>query len=216
MVEPSRSAPVKRLLNFVRTGLPFVSCREALAWLENLLQEVPAGQPRVVLPPAAVGIDETQFQKLRSGTLRRGLQIGYGHSYEALTLPYPPFGEILQALLTQPSLKIERALSTNLQDRVELHYWAGLAHRQYQEVEYCRTHDQEVIKTYRLAGNILGLAAVVVQTPQTYVNSCFRSSQHPGRLACPMSVQYRTSACLAMRPLLMVAGKFSSRKEELP
>ena len=52
MVEPSRSAQVKRLLNCVRTDVPCVSLGEQLARLENLLQEVLAGQPRVVLLPA--------------------------------------------------------------------------------------------------------------------------------------------------------------------
>jgi hypothetical protein len=145
MVEPSRSVPIKRLLNFVRMGLPFISRREQLAWLENTLQEMLAGRARVVPLPAEAGIDQTQrLQELQSGALRRGRQVGCGRSCEALLLPYSPVVELLPALLDQPSRKIESTLSTNRQDRVELHAWAALSHRRDQEGGYCHVHDRIV------------------------------------------------------------------------
>jgi hypothetical protein len=129
MVEPSRSAPSKRLLNCVRIGLPCGSGEEELSCLENTLQERLADEPRAVLLLAEAGIGEMQrVQELRSGTLRRSRQVGYGRSYEALALPYQPVIERLQARLDQPSLKTEHRLSTNRQDRGDLHYWAALAH----------------------------------------------------------------------------------------
>jgi hypothetical protein len=160
MVEPSRSAPVKRLLNCARTDLPCVSIGEQLAWLDNLLQDVLAGQPRAGLLPAEADIGETQCQELRSATLCRGSEVGYGHCPEVLALPNPSVVEILPAQLHQPSLTIKRTLSTDLLDRVELHSGAELAHRRDQEMESCRTHDQEGIKACGLAigDNVKGQA----------------------------------------------------------
>jgi hypothetical protein len=88
---------------------------------------------------------------------------------EDLTLPYLPFVEILPALLDQPSLGIERTLSTNLQDRAELHYWAGLGLHRDQDVGPCRAHNDAPIKTYRLTGNIPGQADVLVEKTETYL-----------------------------------------------
>jgi hypothetical protein len=151
MVEPSRSAPVKRLLNCVRTDLPCVSLREQPACLENFLQEVSAGQPRVVLLPTGADIGETQSQELRSGTLCRGSEVGSGHCPQVLALPNPPAVEIFQAPLHQPSRTIKRTLSTAWLDRRVLHSGAELAHRRDQQMKSCRTHDQPGVKACRLA-----------------------------------------------------------------
>src|SRR4029450_11133981 len=125
MAEPSRSDPLNRRSNFVRTAPSCVSCREEFAWLRNILQEVFAGQRRVVLLPGEAGIGKTQEpQELRSGALRHGLQVGFDRGYGELISLSLPFVEISQAMLDPPSLEIERTLSINLQDRVELHYWA--------------------------------------------------------------------------------------------
>jgi class 3 adenylate cyclase/tetratricopeptide (TPR) repeat protein len=79
---------------------PFVGRREELVWLESVLQEVLAGQPRVVLVLGEAGIGKTRLlHEMRSDILRRGLQIGYGRCYEDLTLPYLPFVEVLSSLL---------------------------------------------------------------------------------------------------------------------
>jgi hypothetical protein len=85
---------------------------------------------------------------------------------EKLTLPFLPFVEILPALLNQLLLEIQRTPSTSLQDRAELHYWAGLAHWRDQDVGSCRTHYEEPIEAYLLAGNIQGLAEVLVEKPR--------------------------------------------------
>lgn len=168
MAEPSRSDPVKRLSNFVRTAPSFVSRREEFAWLRNILQEVLAGQRRVVLLPGEAGIGKTQEpQELRSGALRHGLQVGFDRSYGELIPLSLPFVEISQAMLDPPSLEIERTLSMNLQDRVELHYWAGLAHRRDQAVEPCLAHCEDAIEVHRLAGNIRGLAEGLVEKTET-------------------------------------------------
>jgi hypothetical protein len=168
MAEPSRSDPVKRLSNFVRTAPSFVSRREEFAWLRNILQEVLAGQRRVVLLPVEAGIGKTQEpQELRSGALRHGLQVGFDRSYGELNPLSLPFVEISQAMLDQPSLEIERTLSMNLQDRVELHYWAGLAHRRDQAVEPCLAHCEDAIRVHRLAGKIRGLAEGLVEKIET-------------------------------------------------
>jgi len=168
MAEPSRSDPVKRLSNFVRTAPTFVSRREEFAWLRNILQEVLAGQCRVVLLPGEASIGKTQEpQELRSGALHRGLQVGIDRSYGELIPLSLPFVEISQARLDQPSLEIERTLSMNLQDRVDLHYWAGLAHRRDQAIEPYLAHCENAIKVHRLAGNIRGLAEVLVEKTET-------------------------------------------------
>jgi hypothetical protein len=168
MAEPSRSDPLNRLSNFVRTAPSFVSCREEFAWLRNILQEVLAGQRRVVLLPGEAGIGKTQEpQELRSGALRHGLQVGFDRGYGELISLSLSFVEISQAMLDPPSLEIERTLSINLQDRVELHYWAGLAYRRDQAVEPCLAHCEDAIEVHRLASNIRGLAEGLQEKTET-------------------------------------------------
>ena len=187
MAEPSRSDPVKRLSNIVRTARSFVSHREEFACLRNILQQVLAGQRRVVLLPGEAGIGKTQEpQELRSGALRHGLQVGFDRSYGGLIPLSLPLVEISQAMLGQPSLEIERTISMNLQDRVELHYWAGLTYCRDQAIEPCLAHYEDAIKVHRVAGNIRGLAEVLVDKNRDQFNSCCRSSQHPGRPAAPV------------------------------
>jgi AAA ATPase domain len=114
MVEPSTSDRIKSLSNRIRTAPPFVGRREELAWLESILQEVLAGQPRVVLIPGEAGIGKTRLlQELRSGALRRGLQVGYGRGYEDLILPYLPFIEVLHTLLDSLPDDLERTVGTD-------------------------------------------------------------------------------------------------------
>jgi hypothetical protein len=121
-----------------------------------------------MLLAAEAGIGKTQEpQKLHSSALRHGLQVCFDRSYGELIPLSLPFVEISQARLDQPSLEIERTLSMNLQDRVELHYWAGLAHRRDQAVEPCLAHCEDAIKVHRLAGNIRGLAEGLVEKTET-------------------------------------------------
>ena len=168
MAEPSRSDPLKRLSNFVWTAPLFVSRREEFACLRNILQQMLAGQRRVILLAAEAGIGKTQEpQKLHSSALRHGLQVCFDRSYGELIPLSLPFVEISQARLDQPSLEIERTLSMNLQDRVELHYWSGLAHRRDQAVELCLAHCEDAIKVHRLAGNIRGLAEGLLEKTET-------------------------------------------------
>jgi hypothetical protein len=104
---------------------------------------------------------------LRSGALRHGLQVGFDRSYgEQIPLSLP-FVEISQAMLDPPSLEIERTLSMNLQDRVGLHYWTGLAHRRNQAVEPCLAHCEDAIKVHRRAGNIRELAEGLLEKTET-------------------------------------------------
>jgi hypothetical protein len=170
MVEPSTSNHVKRLSNFKGMAPPSAGRREELAWSEDIPQEVLAGQPRVVLLPGEAGIGKARLlQELRSDALRHGLQVGYGRGYEDPTLPYLPFVEILQALLDQSPLENKQIFRTNLQDWAEFHYWVRLARRRDQDIGPCRAHYEEPIKTYRLAGNVRGLADVLVEKTQTYL-----------------------------------------------
>ena len=187
MAEPSRSDPVKRLSNLVWTAPSFVSRREEFAWVRNILQEMLPGQRRVVLLQGEAAIGKMQEpQELRSGALRHGFQVGFDRRYGELIPLSLPFVEISQAMLDQPSLEIERTLSMNLQDQVELHYWAGLAHRRDQAVELCLAHCEDAIEVHRLAVNIRGLAEGLVEKNRDQFNSCCRSSQHPGRPAAPV------------------------------
>ena len=102
---------IKRLSNLARTAPPFVGRREALSWLESILQEVVAGQTRLVLLPGEAGIGKTRLlQELRADALRRGLQVGYGRGYEDLTLPYLPCIEVLHSLLDRLPHDLERTL----------------------------------------------------------------------------------------------------------
>jgi class 3 adenylate cyclase/DNA-binding CsgD family transcriptional regulator len=102
MDEPSGLDRATRLSNLVKTAPPFVGRRDELAWLEKLLEESCAGQPRVVLIPGDAGIGKTRLlQELRSSASYRGLQVGYGRGYEDLTLPYLPFVEVLRPLRDQ-------------------------------------------------------------------------------------------------------------------
>src|SRR5262245_30721225 len=81
---------------------PFVNRREELAWIERCLQEVVAGQPRVVLIPGDAGIGKTRLlQEVRAMAVQRGIPVCYGRCYEELALPYLPFIEALRAQLAQ-------------------------------------------------------------------------------------------------------------------
>jgi class 3 adenylate cyclase/tetratricopeptide (TPR) repeat protein len=107
---------VKRLSNLVRTTPPFVGRREELAWLERSMQEALTSQPRVVLLPGEAGIGKTRLlQELRSGALRRGLQVGYGRGYEDLTLPYLPFIEAFHTLLHEVPHDLERLVGNDVE-----------------------------------------------------------------------------------------------------
>jgi hypothetical protein len=65
-----------------------------------------------------------------------------------------PFVQILQAMLHRASIESAPNLSTILQDRAELHFWARLANCRDQGIGPCRTRDDEAIKVDRPAGNI--------------------------------------------------------------
>jgi class 3 adenylate cyclase/tetratricopeptide (TPR) repeat protein len=53
-------------------------------------------------------------------------------------------------------------------DQAELHYLAGLAHYQNQDVGPCLNHYEEAIEAYRLIGDIPGLARALMQKTRTY------------------------------------------------
>jgi hypothetical protein len=138
MAEPSRLDPVEHPSNFVRTTASEVSHREELSWLEKILLE------------------------MWSATLRRAPQDGCDRGYGDLIHLSRPFFQGFQATLDQPSLENERTLSTNVQERAEFWYEVGMAHCRDQDVWPCVTHYEEAIKVYSLAGNIRGLAKVLV------------------------------------------------------
>jgi hypothetical protein len=139
MVEPSRSDTVNHLSNVFRTAPSFVGRREGLSRSKNILQE------------------------RQLGTLRHPLQVGYVRGYGVLLSVSLPFVQDFQATRNQPFLERERTLGTNVRDRAELQYEAGIAHRRNQEVWPCLTHHEEAIKVCLLAGNIWGLAKVLVR-----------------------------------------------------
>jgi hypothetical protein len=78
-----------------------------------------------------------------------------------------PFVQGFQATLDQSSLESERTLGTNVQDRAESQYEAGLAHRRDQDEWPCLTHHEEATKVCLRAGNIWGLAKVLAKKIET-------------------------------------------------
>jgi hypothetical protein len=78
-----------------------------------------------------------------------------------------PFVQGFQATLGQPSLESEGTLGTNVQDRAEFQYEARLAHRRDQHVWPCLTYHEEAIKVCLRAGNIWGLAKILVKKIET-------------------------------------------------
>ena len=145
MAEPTRSDPVNCLSNFVLTGPTVVSLKEDLPWPKKSLQEV------------------------RSGALRRALQVGHGRSSGTLIPLDRPFVHMIHAPLDQPSLESEGTLSTGRPDRAELHDEARLAHRRDQDIEPRLVHYAGAIKTDRFAANGRGLAKVFVEKTKTPV-----------------------------------------------
>jgi hypothetical protein len=120
------------------------------------------------------------------------------------TLPCLSFIEILQTLQDRPSLEIEHTLITHLQDWPELHYWAGLA------------HDQGPIWSYCLAGNIRGLAEVLVEKSGSALAVTSIPLDTPVDLQPRCWSKHRISTYCTIRPLVIVAGKFTSQKGALP
>jgi hypothetical protein len=107
-----------------------------------------------------------------------------GHQ-DGLSL-YPPFVQLLQTRLDQPSSKSERTLNTTLPDRAKLQCKARHAHRHDQDVWPCHAHDDEAIEVYGLAGNAPGLAKNVVERVET-------------------NITYSILTCLPRRPFLIAA-----------
>jgi predicted ATPase len=102
MDKPSALHRRKHLSNLVKAAPPFAGRSQELHWLKHCLQEASAGRPHVILISGQAGIGKTRLlQELRSGALRRGLQVGYGRGYEDLALLYLPFIEALHTLLDQ-------------------------------------------------------------------------------------------------------------------
>jgi AAA ATPase domain len=102
MDKPSALHRRKHLSNRVKATPPFAGLSQELHWLKHCLQEASAGRPHVILISGQASIGRTRLlQELRSGALRRGLQVGYGRGYEDLALLYRPFVEVLHTLLDQ-------------------------------------------------------------------------------------------------------------------
>jgi class 3 adenylate cyclase/tetratricopeptide (TPR) repeat protein len=51
----------------------------------------------------------------------------------------------------------------SVHDRAELHYWAGLSYYRDQDVGPCLVHYDKAIESYRLAGDVRGLARVLME-----------------------------------------------------
>lgn len=120
----------KHLSRLLKATLPFVGRSQELDWLERCLQGAAAGRPHVVLIPGQAGIGKTRLlRELRSGALRRGLQVGYGRGYEDLALPYLPFIEVLHALLDQVPRDLEHRVGNDAEVlRWLMHRDQALAH----------------------------------------------------------------------------------------
>jgi AAA ATPase domain len=161
MDKPSALHGRKHLSRLAGTAPPFVGRSQELEWLEGRLQEAAAGRPHVILIPGQAGIGKTRLlQELRSGALRRGLQVGYGRGYEDLALPYLPVIDVLHTLF----------------DRVP------------QGLEHLVDNDAEVLRWLMPRDQALA-----------HVTNPFTSTQSDQD-----------------RAVRIVAGKFSSEKEEPP
>jgi hypothetical protein len=86
-------------------------------------------------------------------------------------------GDILREVLAgQPRvvpLAGEAGISTNLQDRAECHYRAGLAHRRDQDAGHRRAHHEEPVKASCPAGNIRTVAEVLAGRTQICLTFAF-------------------------------------------
>jgi hypothetical protein len=114
MDKPSALHRRKHLSNLVQATPPFVGRSQELHWPEHRLQEAPAGRPHVLLLSGQAGIGKTRLlQELRSGALRRGLQVGYGRGYEDLALTYLPVIDVLHILLDQVPRDLEHLVGND-------------------------------------------------------------------------------------------------------
>jgi hypothetical protein len=86
MAEPLRSDRVEQLSNSVRATPAFVSHREELSCLQNIVQE------------------------MRSGSLRHPLRVGYDRGYGDFFRVSLPFARSIQAVLNPSSRESEQAL----------------------------------------------------------------------------------------------------------
>jgi hypothetical protein len=84
-----------------------------------------------------------------------------------------PFVQGFQARLDLPSLESERTLGTNVQHRGKFPYEAGLAHRRGPDGRPCLIRREEAIKVCLHAGNIWGLAKVLVKKIETTLTLAF-------------------------------------------
>jgi predicted ATPase len=116
MDKPSALHRRKHLSRLPQTAPPFVGRGQELDWLEHRLQEASAGRPHVILIPGQAGIGKTRLlQELRSGALRRSLQVFYGRCYEDLTLPYLPFVEALRVVSDLPFQNIQHTVRRDVE-----------------------------------------------------------------------------------------------------
>ena len=126
MDKPSALHRRKHLSNLVKATPPFAGRSQELHWPEPSLQEASAGRPPMLLLSGQAGIGKPRLlQELRSGALRRGLQVGYGRGYEDLALLYLPFIEALHTLLDQVPRDLEHLAGND----VEVLRW--LRHRDH-------------------------------------------------------------------------------------
>jgi len=90
----------RRLSRLVRTAPPLVSRGLELDWIEQALQEMLPGDPRVGLILGDAGISKTRLlQEVRANALQCRIQVCHGRCCKDLTLPYLPFVDVLRAQL---------------------------------------------------------------------------------------------------------------------
>lgn len=95
--------------------LPFVGRHHYRRWLEQCLQEMLTGHPRVVSIAGKAGIGKTRFLKeWQSQVPQDHITIAYHRCYEDLAVPYHPFIATLHTLLTRLPVAVESLLHEDL------------------------------------------------------------------------------------------------------
>lgn len=98
-----------------KARLPFVGRHQYRRWLDERVQEMLAGHPRVVFIAGKAGIGKTRFLKeWQSQVPQDRLTISYHRCYQDLAAPYLPFIATLDTLLARLPVAVESILHEDL------------------------------------------------------------------------------------------------------